>query len=165
MDDVGPSMLTNMFRRSPPEGLPSSTSTVGHRHDDRPRTPRSISAVSVRIDPAEPSPEENEGISEATPLIGHKPHRPQSPDDVDDIESQKHRSRATHPCFSIKERAGKRIRDLGAIMNPRTWDKRAAWERAVVGPMRCLPAVVVGLLLNILDALSYGKSLAPVLFC
>jgi SulP family sulfate permease len=28
----------------------------------------------------------------------------------------------------------------------------------VVAPVSCLPAVVVGLLLNVLDALSYGKS-------
>ncbi|KAI1368041.1 sulfate transporter family-domain-containing protein [Xylaria arbuscula] len=160
-DDVGPSMLTNMFRRSPPEAFSPSTSIVEYTQNDRSRTPRSTSAVSLRIDSTESSPEENGGTSEVTPLLGHKPHRPRSPDDLEDIESQKPRLRAGHAYSSIKERAGKRIRDLGAVMNPRTWDKETAWERAVIGPMRCLPAVIVGLLLNILDALSYGMILFP----
>jgi sulfate permease, SulP family len=49
---------------------------------------------------------------------------------------------------------------LGAIRtvsDPKQWDRRAIWKNVVVAPVSSLPAVVVGLLLNILDALSYGK--------
>ncbi len=97
------------------------------------------------------------GTSEITPLLRHKPHRSRSPDNLEDIESQKPRVRARYTYSSITEEAGKRIRGLGAAMNPRAWNKKTAWEKAVMGPMRCSPAVIVGLLLNILDALSYGK--------
>ncbi|KAK5628026.1 hypothetical protein RRF57_003742 [Xylaria bambusicola] len=158
-DDVGPSMLTTMFRRSPPDILPPSASTVDNMHADRSWTPRSTSAVSLYADQAESSPEGNEGTSEVTPLLGPKSHRPCSSGGLADIESQKPRARARRTYSLIKQRAGKWIRGLGAIMNPRAWDKKTAWEKAVIGPMRSLPAVIVGLLLNILDALSYANLL------
>ena len=40
-------------------------------------------------------------------------------------------------------------------------DRKRLWENVVVAPAACLPAVIVGLLLNILDALSYGMILFP----
>lgn len=49
------------------------------------------------------------------------------------------------------------MRGLGVVMNPKTWDKKAIWDKAIISPLHCLPAVIVGLLLNILDALSYGE--------
>src|SRR5690606_735810 len=42
------------------------------------------------------------------------------------------------------------------LSSPSKWDGRAVWHGAVVTPASYMPAVVVGLLLNILDALSYG---------
>ncbi|KAI1419021.1 sulfate transporter family-domain-containing protein [Xylaria sp. FL1777] len=160
-EDVGPSMLTSMLRRSPPEALPPPVSIDGSPYDDRSRTPRSLSAMSLHADPTEPSQARNESTFETTPLLGHKLHRPRSPDDLEDIESQKPQVEARYTWSSIREEAGKKIRGFGAFMNPRAWDKKTAWEKAVVGPMHCLPAVIVGLLLNILDALSYGMILFP----
>jgi SulP family sulfate permease len=45
------------------------------------------------------------------------------------------------------------------VINPRRWDSRAIWDNAVLAPISVLPAVTLGLLLNILDALSYGMCL------
>lgn len=42
-------------------------------------------------------------------------------------------------------------------LHPRKWDPTAIWQATVVRPASYLPAVLVGLLLNILDALSYGE--------
>lgn len=42
------------------------------------------------------------------------------------------------------------------LTNPKKWNRAAIWQGAVVAPVSCLPAVALGLLLNILDALSYG---------
>jgi len=57
------------------------------------------------------------------------------------------------------------IRGKGKIVvkswNPKTWDRGTVYRNLVVAPVACLPAVVVGLLLNILDALSYGMILFP----
>jgi sulfate permease, SulP family len=47
------------------------------------------------------------------------------------------------------------------ILHPKTWDPRAIWRLGFVQPASVLPAVFLGLLLNILDALSYGMILFP----
>ncbi|KAJ5781472.1 uncharacterized protein N7518_009955 [Penicillium psychrosexuale] len=47
------------------------------------------------------------------------------------------------------------------LSNPKAWDGRAIWKEAVVYPASLVPAVLLGLLLNILDALSYGMILFP----
>ena len=44
------------------------------------------------------------------------------------------------------------------VATPKSWDRKAIFQNTVVAPIRCLPAVILGLLLNNLDALSYGKS-------
>jgi sulfate permease, SulP family len=47
------------------------------------------------------------------------------------------------------------------ISHPKTWNRRAIWREGFVQPVSVLPAVFLGLLLNILDALSYGMILFP----
>ncbi|OJD14775.1 hypothetical protein ACJ73_09042 [Blastomyces percursus] len=46
-------------------------------------------------------------------------------------------------------------------LNPKAWDREIIWQKAIVHPTSFLPAVFLGLLLNILDALSYGMILFP----
>lgn len=43
------------------------------------------------------------------------------------------------------------------LTNPKTWDRSAFWEYGIRQPVSYIPPVILGLLLNILDALSYGK--------
>lgn len=47
------------------------------------------------------------------------------------------------------------------LSSPKSWDRRAVWRNGVVYPVSLLPSVFLGLLLNILDALSYGMILFP----
>jgi sulfate permease, SulP family len=47
------------------------------------------------------------------------------------------------------------------VLSPKSWNRRNIWKQAVMRPVSCLPAVLLGLLLNILDALSYGMILFP----
>lgn len=47
------------------------------------------------------------------------------------------------------------------LSNPKAWDVRQIAQAAVVRPVTMLPAVFLGLLLNLLDALSYGIILFP----
>ncbi|KAH8422641.1 sulfate transporter family protein [Aspergillus melleus] len=47
------------------------------------------------------------------------------------------------------------------LSNPKSWDRRTVWQRGIVEPVSLLPSVFLGLLLNILDALSYGMILFP----
>lgn len=39
-----------------------------------------------------------------------------------------------------------------------TWNGRHIWHEGIRRPLRFIPPVILGLLLNVLDALSYGKS-------
>lgn len=50
---------------------------------------------------------------------------------------------------------------LRLIASPKSWNGRAVWQQGVVYPASLLPSVFLGLLLNILDALSYGMILFP----
>ena len=45
--------------------------------------------------------------------------------------------------------------------SPKSWDKEEIFENVVKKPIAYVPAVVLGLLLNVLDALSYGMILFP----
>lgn len=47
------------------------------------------------------------------------------------------------------------------VSHPKTWNPKAIYREVVVHPISLLPAVFLGLLLNILDALSYGMILFP----
>lgn len=47
---------------------------------------------------------------------------------------------------------------LKRLTNPKTWDRRGFWKYGIRQPFSYIPPVILGLLLNILDALSYGKS-------
>lgn len=49
---------------------------------------------------------------------------------------------------------------LYTVVNPKNWDKRTMWRKAIVEPAKTTPAVFLGWLLNVLDALSYGRMCA-----
>lgn len=53
------------------------------------------------------------------------------------------------------------VSSIKVAANPKKWDGRALAQNVLLDPLTCLPAVAVGLLLNILDALSYGMILFP----
>lgn len=56
-----------------------------------------------------------------------------------------------------------RVARIGkAGLSPKSWGKRAVWVQGVRKPAGYIPSVMLGLLLNILDALSYGT--VPLLF-
>lgn len=49
-------------------------------------------------------------------------------------------------------------RTIHTVSHPKSWNSAAIWRTAVKRPVACLPCVFLGLLLNVLDALSYGNS-------
>ncbi|XDG06485.1 hypothetical protein ABKA04_006100 [Annulohypoxylon sp. FPYF3050] len=152
--ESGPSALTNMLRRSPPQS--PSEPNVGSDVISYNGQPLSTS-------PSHSSP--SNGVSENTPLLGVLSRRPDSPDsatEVDDIESQKPKIGQWNSSSGIFAGGIQgTIRSIRGIASPKTWDKKVIFQSVVMDPIHCLPAVVVGLLLNILDALSYGMILFP----
>ena len=75
-----------------------------------------------------------------------------------DIESQK-ATRASpvvnyRRCIAQIRQSGARI--ARSITSPKSWDMRDLWVSGIRQPANYIPPVILGLLLNILDALSYG---------
>ncbi|CAK7226141.1 hypothetical protein SCUCBS95973_006099 [Sporothrix curviconia] len=65
---------------------------------------------------------------------------------------------SSRPRVPVKDKIKKTYQSFTHL---KCWDRQRLWQNAVVAPVACLPAVIVGLLLNILDALSYGMILFP----
>ncbi|KAF4636953.1 hypothetical protein G7Y89_g1131 [Cudoniella acicularis] len=161
------SALSNMLRRSPPDAsLPKASPLNGQARESQ-LLPNGIHAE-TSVEPRRLIITAD-GVceDERTPLlkknqVSHPPH----PDWIrgeQDLERQELIRNKSWPKFwkAIswpKEKAANAAR---LALNPKSWDKRAIWNNAVVAPVGYLPAVILGLLLNILDALSYGMILFP----
>lgn len=111
-----------------------------------------ITSNGVRID-----------ATERTPLLGKDvPFKIRHPDWIrgqPDLERQEAKRRVSWPrlrnVILWPKEKGYNIARI--VVNPKSWNRRAIWANAVMAPVSCLPAVILGVLLNILDALSYGK--------
>lgn len=66
--------------------------------------------------------------------------------------------RLGHHCPSFHAAATRAARIMS---NPKSWNPRKIYQTVLVRPATTLPAVFLGLLLNLLDALSYGIILFP----
>ncbi|KAI1501723.1 cyclic nucleotide-binding domain-containing protein [Biscogniauxia marginata] len=162
---AGPSMLSSMLRRSPPHSLHEPASTIESSRSERRLSSRHVpNGLSREHSGPTGHTSGDTSSSETTPLLSAKSLRPESPaeiTDLEDLESQKPRAHSWYKWNTIRQEVGGKVHGLAAFLNPKTWNRQAIWENAVIDPLRCLPAVIVGLLLNILDALSYGMILFP----
>ncbi|KAH7022849.1 sulfate transporter family-domain-containing protein [Ilyonectria destructans] len=152
---AGPSVLANLLKGSPAQLMSQQEPTSpGYDEDDE-------------DDQGESEPRRAshhaDAASERTPLLtrvtsdGRQSY-------TEDLEGQK--SHSKHPWISglvgVSHKMEERMtHGVAVAVNPRRWDHKAIWQNTVVFPVSCLPAVAVGLLLNILDALSYGMILFP----
>ncbi|RDL41955.1 cAMP-binding protein [Venustampulla echinocandica] len=136
----GTSALTDMLRRSPP-------SLDGNLEQGN----LAVKPGSIQED-------------ERTPLLER--HHDSSNHDQIPTERDLERQEITR-TYKAKLRDSVRIplethiKSAWNVLNPRHWERRVIWQNAVVAPVGYLPAVILGLLLNILDALSYGMILFP----
>ncbi|OTB06653.1 hypothetical protein M426DRAFT_318707 [Hypoxylon sp. CI-4A] len=151
--ESGPSALTSMLKRSPPQSVYEPDAGSASTRHDRQQVPSGGLF----------QPQTDDMLSETTPLLGRISQRPESPEsttDVEDVEAQKPKA-VRRPSVPFGDSIRSKAYAIKGMANPKTWDKKAIWKSAVVDPVHCLPAVIVGLLLNILDALSYGMILFP----
>lgn len=106
--------------------------------------------------PAEPT--------EESPLLPRERLPPMrkrySGDAPEDLESQALQRKGTwynkinHAYPSLRGLAN---RTYNVMSNPKRWDMKKVGHKVVVEPALVMPAVFLGLLLNLLDALSYGR--------
>lgn len=177
VDEGGPSMLANMLKRSPPDERyllapkedqvheenvddddDSDQGTIGRlpTHDSRPLLAHRNTS---------------EEFGELSPLIAVRSRESRRSYGVSslvsrdaDLESQKGPEKKKWLGGTVDSIRGTGLRlakGVRILSSPKQWDRHALWKNAVVAPVACLPAVIVGLLLNILDALSYGMILFP----
>jgi SulP family sulfate permease len=130
-----------------------STPTNGRYKNDHEQGRLIITPNGVTVDP-----------SERTPLLGKDPaFETDHPDWIrgqQDLERQEVRRRMSWPKLHnvILWPKEKGLNIARTIINPKSWNRNAIVQKAVKEPLGYLPAVILGLLLNILDALSYGTS-------
>jgi sulfate permease, SulP family len=154
----GTSVLSNMLRRSPPStsSPQQEGEAVGKPVEDDNDIETSSNRGRLITIP--------NGVreDERTPLLGKDPiENRQHPDWIhgeQDLERQERKRRKSWPKLrNVVLRSKEKSLDIASnFLNPKSWDKKIIWKNAVVAPVGYLPAVILGLLLNILDALSYG---------
>jgi hypothetical protein len=156
----GPSALANLLKNSSP---PSSVSEQAKIPPPRFENLEAGHSQPSDIDEIQQRPETREAeASEYTPLL-ERPNLGSGTNSSIDIEGQKSsaRKRWLHGVTEQGRKVERRLVQFAKVAScPSRWNRKAIWETAVVEPVSCLPAVAVGLLLNILDALSYGKNVA-----
>jgi SulP family sulfate permease len=169
-------MLTTMLRRSPPDKSYFFTQKEGPGHRDDASAEESDDddqTTLTRVSTVEQPPllahrDTTDEPCEMSPLLAARSRESQRGDyginhengHAVDLEGQKHGGRRKwlgRTADSLRDTRGRVASILPIIGNPKRWNRHLLWQNAVVAPVACLPAVVVGLLLNILDALSYGE--------
>lgn len=154
VEETGPSVLANLLRKSPPQSVKPDAPISAESPPLEPRRRRQ-SSEQEHVEPRRS--EQTTPVTEQTPLLGHVSDES---DNIGDIEGQKD-TRSNKWYSGIVENGQKLESHMAHVVkvavNPQRWDRKALWHNVVIEPVSCLPAVAVGLLLNILDALSYGE--------
>ena len=157
----GPSVLSNLLKKSPPESFTGDRSKFldALQSELRQGVASPVEHGSNIADDGDQDGEEPRP-SEHTPLLERVRSVTSYSNDVD-AEGQK--QAPVRKWLNGLVESGHRVESqvsytVALAANPRRWNGKAMWQHIVVAPVACLPAVAVGLLLNILDALSYGES-------
>ena len=97
--------------------------------------------------------------SERTMLRGNKT----AYGSIKDLEGQQvARPELASRIRAVWQRSGQHTAHIVRIVtSPKSWDRQDIFEKGVRQPASFVPPVVLGLLLNILDALSYGDTPLP----
>ncbi|KAL4910677.1 hypothetical protein BDW74DRAFT_164535 [Aspergillus multicolor] len=147
------SVLTALIREPSASVNKDQEESVGNDHD--------LDEHSQTVRPSTSGgAEEEDASTEWTSLLAKTHSRPsRSYGGTGDVESQVHIPRKTPGTISLA--MSQMSTCFQILSHPKSWDRRAVWQQGVVHPLSLLPSVFLGLLLNILDALSYGMILFP----
>lgn len=172
----GPSIIASMLRRSPSQSDHGTEGGQDGEDDDEAvensegEREEEENDSSVAEDRGKPAPVERfDPHTETTPLLRHqRTNSSGRQNSGPDLESQKSRRKKTwtrgvkKSLAHTKSRISKKAKQtVSTIRDPTTWQPKTIYHNVILPPVICLPAVIVGLLLNILDALSYGMILFP----
>lgn len=159
-DPEGPesSALSSMFRKPSSDGSVSQRPTTS-RGDYQQRPDTRIPKIVVG--------QSEDNIDEQEPLLPRRKPLPQSSLTKDaedhkshtgrDLEDQKPFRRKRTKFRQLVDEAKQNATEFASVAgSPKRWSRRSVWEQGVKQPISLIPCVFLGLLLNVLDALSYG---------
>lgn len=148
----GSSVLTAMIR-DPSSSLNKDRSSGNRNESSGSKDARHGPSASIDED-------EDDTSTEQTSLLPNSTSKPsRTYGTASDVEGQVYTPKET--SSAIPNALSKISASFHVLAHPKTWDRRAVWKRGIVHPLSLLPSVLLGLLLNILDALSYGMILFP----
>ncbi|KAJ9157895.1 Sulfate transporter family protein [Pleurostoma richardsiae] len=174
VDDVeeGPSLIATMLRKSPPDTATSPPQTPKGSPTPRPQSmPPRLEEESKLIPRGRqrtvPDDLWEDDQTETAPLLRALSHSVSYTNGAArnvDLESQKsprHKSWLKGVAGAVSHVKAKASDAGRTLCDQKTWAPRNIWEKVIKQPLLALPAVILGLILNILDALSYGMILFP----
>ncbi len=150
----GSSVLTELLHRSP-QGREESQANVDRKRQDGGH--RLVNVPSLLVEGTNSSPpSERTSLLPMSSALDSSSHRRHA--HPEDLEGQITKSNVP---WTIAHRFAIRSRERGSVLmrtvaSPKSWNPTLIWRYGIVEPARYIPAVFLGLLLNILDALSYG---------
>lgn len=154
---VGKSYLTHLLRNSPLETFPGVSSGLqqdGTFHDQNQGTlaPRSR-------DTSDSASEETSLLPKSHPNDGRHASYDATSQPNGDVESRHEPGLLSRVDVKrvIYWPTEKGLNAVKSILHRRAWSKRDIWQHGVAEPAGYIPAVLLGLLLNVLDGLSYGR--------
>ncbi|KAI5839991.1 sulfate transporter family-domain-containing protein [Morchella snyderi] len=155
VDTKGKSYLTHLLRSSPPKTDPKA--------EDKPASSEGQSMVDDIVSSCPPLTEQSSLLPKAHPDgIQRRVYGTISRNDDGNQTRDPYRP---VPSIGIKKvvtwPSAKGLQAIKSVFHYKTWNREEMWEKGVVKTTKCLPAVFLGLLLNILDGLSYGMILFP----
>lgn len=176
-----PDVIPEISEPASPSSLPSSRKSPGmsalsqlfkHARSPEEESPSNLEEEESMHEPGVEPVTVKQGIisqpTERTALLLNKQAYGSSNMNADhpdsDIEGQKvrHQVKADISNGEVWESVLSHGRSaISTFLHPKAWDSRAVWEQALIKPAGYVPPVILGLLLNILDALSYGMILFP----
>lgn len=136
--EATPAPLKNLTARSSSTKLDD----LNDDNEEEEQVKKTKEQVAPVIEICLPSP----NISERTPLLSHHSNTPSR------LRSSPSHSPVRTPTFLQKTR--NQLVDLGRNARKTTW--RDVLDYGVLEPLSNIPAVILGLLLNVLDGVSYG---------
>ncbi|KAF7160924.1 hypothetical protein CNMCM5623_006486 [Aspergillus felis] len=152
---TGSSVLTQMIRSPPSGSFEDETDHYGGKLS--PSGAAGVENPRLLFNDGEEENTSTERTSLLNKTAQSKPfHGYGVADDIERQELLRERESGVQPHALTTIRSCLRL-----IASPKSWDGRAVWQQGVVYPVSLLPSVFLGLLLNILDALSYGMILFP----
>lgn len=167
------SALADMLRRSPPSKSPpkgtDSDLSSSEAHPEHSRREQESNEDAVLDDdefldtPSKLVLDEDENTPLLRKSTGQDTNHPDYIHGPRDLEAQElNRSHSWPKLKTVIQWPLRKSRHAVTVLgNPKSWDRRAIWNATVVAPAGYAPAVILGCLLNILDALSYGMILFP----